>query len=198
MPPLRPDDQRQTAPARRAGRIVARLGLGACVLVAAGMLALPLAGYERYVITGGSMGGTIERGSVIWAKAVPPATLEAGDVITYTPPRGAGPEGMVTHRIVSIGREADGRRVYRTKGDANAQPDPWRFHLDGKSQARVAFHVPQLGYVLAAASDRTARMLGVGTVALLIVLSMFGRLWRDAGEQARALEDTPRAEGSPA
>ena len=94
------------------------------------MLALPLAGYDRYVITGGSMGDTIERGSVVWAKAVPVADLQVGDVITYTPPRGAGPEGLVTHRIVAIRRDRDGRREFRTKGDANAQVDPWTFNLD--------------------------------------------------------------------
>ena len=42
---------------------------------------------------------------------------------------------------------------------------------------------PELGYALAAASDRTLRTLGVGFAALLVVLGTFGRLWRDAGEQ---------------
>ena len=170
--------------ARRPARTLSRAGLGVLVLVAGAMLALPLAGYERYVITGGSMGDTIERGSVIWAKAVPTAELKVGDVITYTPPRGSGPEGMVTHRIVSIGRDRDGKRLYRTKGDGNASADPWRFRLDQANQARVAFHVPKLGYVLAKASDRTVRMLGVGLLALLVVASTFAKLWRDAGEYA--------------
>ena len=149
------------------------------------MVALPLAGYERYVITGGSMGDAIERGSVLWAKKVPPADLRVGDVITYTPPRGSGPEGMVTHRIVSIGRERDGRRVYRTKGDANAQPDPWRFHLDERTQARAAFHVPHLGHALAAASDRALRTIVVAILALLIVAATFGRVWREAGQHVQ-------------
>jgi signal peptidase I len=172
-------------PLRRAARIAARSGFVVLLAAAAGMLALPLAGYERYVITGGSMGGTIEKGSVIWAKPVPVADLRVGDVITYTPPRGAGPQGMVTHRIAEANREADGRRVFRTKGDANAQADPWTFHLDDPTQARVAFHVPQVGHALAAASDRTLRMIGVGIPALLLVIATFGRLWRDAGQAAQ-------------
>jgi signal peptidase len=172
--------------ARRVARVLSRVGLGACLLLAGGMLALPLLGYERYVITGGSMGETIERGSVIWAKAVPTADLKVGDVITYTPPRGAGPEGMVTHRIMWIGRDPSGSRLFRTKGDGNASADPWRFRLDAREQAKVAFHVPKLGYALMAASERTSRMLLVGIPALLVVLGTFGRLWRDAGEHAHA------------
>jgi signal peptidase len=174
----------RSTPSRRAARIAARSGFVALLLAAAGMLALPLAGYERYVITGGSMGATIERGSVIWAKAVPVADLRVGDVITYTPPRGAGPEGLVTHRIVEIGRK-DGRRSFRTKGDANAQVDPWTFHLDEPTQARVAFHVPYAGYAIAKASDRTLRTIAVGIPALLIVAATFGGLWRDAGRHAQ-------------
>lgn len=179
---------RSRSSSRFAVRVVpaaARLAVAACVAAAAAMIALPLAGYDRYVITGGSMGGTIERGSVLWAKEVPTADLRVGDVITYTPPRGAGTEGMVTHRIVSIARERDGRRIYRTKGDANAGVDPWRFHLDQPTQARAAFHVPHVGHVLAVASDRTLRMVGVGVPAALIVIVTFGGLWRDAGRQVQ-------------
>ena len=171
-------------PASRALRVAGRVVLAACLLAAAGLLALALAGYERYVITGGSMGDAITRGSVIWAKAVPVADLRVGDVITYTPPRGAGPDGLVTHRIVWAGRDAGGRR-FRTKGDANAQADPWSFRLDAPTQARVAFHLPHVGRILAVASDRTARTIVVGIPALLIVIATFSGLWRDAGRHVQ-------------
>lgn len=187
-----------TRAAARALRLAMRVAGTGCLLAAVAMFALPLAGYQRYVITGGSMGGTIERGSVLWAKEVPTSGLRVGDVITYTPPRGAGPEGMVTHRIVSIRRGADGARLYRTKGDANAAADPWRFRLDNATQARAAFDLPHLGRVLAVASDRTVRMLGVGIIALLVVLATFARLWRDAGEHARVGDERPELTGSPA
>jgi signal peptidase I len=168
----------------RAARIAARSAFIALLLAAAAMLALPLAGFHRYVITGGSMGGTIPKGSVIWAQEVPVAELSAGDVITYRPPPGSGPEGLVTHRIVSV-REEAGRRVYRTKGDGNAVVDPWTFELEGENQARVAFHVPHVGRALALASVRENRMLVVGLIALLVVLATFSKLWRDAGAEMK-------------
>ena len=172
----------RSAPVRRAAQVAARLGFIALLLAAAGMVALPLAGYHRYVITGGSMGSTIERGSVIWAKAVPVDDLRVGDVITYTPPPGAGPHGLVTHRIVSAAPDAHGRRTFRTKGDANASVDPWTFELHARTQARVAFHLPYLGRALAVASDQKLRTVAVALFALLIVIGTFAKLWRDAGE----------------
>lgn len=167
-------------PVNRAARVAARCGFTVLLVAAAALVALPLAGFHRYVITGGSMGGTIERGSVIFAKAVPVAELRTGDVITFTPPPGPGPDGLVTHRIVSI-REHGGHRVFRTKGDANAAVDPWKFELEEPTQARVVFHVPYVGYALSAASNREHRTIVVGVLALLIVGGTFARLWRDAG-----------------
>ena len=55
-----------------------------------------LFGYQRYVITSGSMTGTYDRGSVVFADVVPVSDLRVGDVITYTPPPGSGPDGLVT------------------------------------------------------------------------------------------------------
>ncbi|HEX2085516.1 MAG TPA: signal peptidase I, partial [Solirubrobacteraceae bacterium] len=168
----------RSLPVTRAARVAGRAGFIASLVLALGILALPLAGFERYVITGGSMGGTIERGSVAWAKPVPVADLRVGDVITYDPPPGAGPEGLVTHRIVAIDQGSDGRREFRTKGDANARPDPWTFHLDEPAQARVAFHLPYAGYVLAKASDRSFRPIAIGIPAFLVVAATLAGLWR--------------------
>ncbi len=45
-------------------------------------------GFDRYVITGGSMEPTIAKGSVVFEKPVGVEDLEVGDVITYQPPPG--------------------------------------------------------------------------------------------------------------
>ena len=160
--------------------------LAAAVALALGALMfVPMAlGYERYVITGDSMGDTIGRGSIVYARAVPVESLRVGDVITYTPPRGAGPGGKVTHRIAWIGRSADGVLAFRTRGDANAAADPWRFELAGPSQARVVAHVPWAGYGLAALSVRWLRVLVIGLPAALIAVAVLAGAWRDARMEA--------------
>lgn len=160
------------------------LGVVAALVLGAVMLVPPLAGYERYVVTGDSMGGTIGRGSIVYARAVPVEELRVGDVITYTPPAGA--HGKVTHRIVWTGRGASGARAFRTKGDANASADPWRFELTGPTQARVVAHVPWAGYAVAALSVRWVRMLVIGVPAALVAVALLAGAWREAAAEAAA------------
>jgi signal peptidase len=165
---------------RRAASLVALpacFGLAACVLLPA------LAGYERYVITSGSMSGSYDRGSLLYAREVATSSLRVGDVITYRPPAGTGDHGLLTHRITWIGQDDRGAPAFRTKGDANDVADPWRFTLTRPTQARAAFHVPHVGYALAVLADRRARMVLIGLPALLIAAGVLARLWRQAGEE---------------
>jgi signal peptidase len=147
------------------------------------MLLPRAAGWQLYVITGTSMTGTIPRGSLVWADVVVTDGLRVGDVITYRPPPGSGPAGLVTHRIVSMRRGDDGRPVFRTKGDHNAAADPWLFTL-GARQARIRGHLPHAGRLVAALSQRPVRMLLIGLPALLIALGCAAELRRCAGTAA--------------
>jgi signal peptidase I len=172
--------------ARRIGGIavtVAVVGLAVVLLLPA------LLGYGRYAIDGGSMSGTYEGGSLVYAKPVAVGDLERGDVITYAPPAGETSRPLVTHRIVSIELGPDGRRVFRTKGDANAAADPWTFTLDGESQPRAAFSIPYAGHVLTALSEREVRMALIAGPAVLIVLLVLAGILREArgaGREAQA------------
>ena len=112
------------SPRRRAARTLATALCVACLLLGALMILPGLFGYQRYVITSGSMTGTYDRGSIVFEDVVPVSDLRVGDVITYTPPAGSGPDGLVTHRIVSIERDQFERPLFRTKGDANPTADP--------------------------------------------------------------------------
>jgi signal peptidase len=163
-----------------------RRAVGAVVTAAAVLLALvvlvpALLGFQRYVITSGSMTGTYDRGSLVFDRVVPTALLQAGDAITFRPP---GHAGLVTHRIKTI-TTVRGKRVITTKGDANRAPDGWGSVALGEKQARVAFHVPYVGYAIAALSERWLRMLLIGLPALLIAISALAGLWRDTSPEAR-------------
>jgi signal peptidase I len=170
--------------ARRAVRVGTTLLLAAGVALGALMVVPALFGYQRYAIVSGSMTGTYDRGSVVFDEVVPVADLKVGDVITYRPPAGAGPNHLVTHRIAAITHDRNGGRVFRTKGDANAVADPWTFRLAARKQARVRASVPYVGFVIAALSDRRARMLIVGLPAALIALSSLVGLFSEAEPEA--------------
>jgi signal peptidase I len=145
-------------------------------------------GYQRYVIVGGSMGGTYDRGSIVFDEEAPVADLKVGDVITYAPPSSAPSERLVTHRIAWIGSDKRGDRIFRTKGDANPSVDPWTFTLGRPDQAKVAFSIPFVGYPLAALSIPTVRTLAIVVPAVLVALLILAGIWRDAGEEARRRE----------
>lgn len=165
--------------ARRTARLLGRLTLALVVLGCGAYLLPSLMGYERYVITGGSMSGSIEKGSVVFTQARPVADLEVGDVITYLPPADSGVGTLVTHRISEIEQDDAGRSVLRTKGDANASVDPWTFSLLADTQPVVAGSVPALGYPLMALADRGTRMLVIGVPAGAIALLALVELGRN-------------------
>jgi signal peptidase len=173
---------------RQAGRWVCGSALLAAVIVAMLVLLPSLFGWQRYAIVSGSMTGTYDRGTLVLDEVVPVADLKVGDVITYMPPPGAGPDHLITHRIAWIGRDAQGRRLFRTKGDANQVADPWTFRLDRPTQARVRFGVPYVGFGLAALGNRAVRMALIGLPAGAIAAFSFVGLWRRLGalEEAEA------------
>jgi len=180
----------------RLKKIASLVATAACLLLAAAVLLPALFGVERYAITSGSMTGTYDRGSIVYAKEVPTSSLRVGDVITYSPPQAVGDGELITHRIAWIGHDRFGERVYRTKGDANPVADPWRFTLERPTQARAAFHVPYVGYLLAALAVRDVRMLLIGLPALLIAGGILMTLWRRAGEELRRREESMQGTGA--
>jgi len=155
-------------------RLAGRLVSGALVLVAllvAALFLVPKAlGHDVYVITTGSMHGTVDPGALVIAERVPVAQLSVGDVITYMPPPDSGVGHLVTHRITAIGEDAVGTTTYTTKGDANPGVDPWTFTLHSGEQARMLADVPHLGRPVLWLADRETRMLVIGVPAALVAL----------------------------
>jgi|tagenome__1003787_1003787.scaffolds.fasta_scaffold20774477_2 signal peptidase len=172
-----------------------------CAVIIAGLLVVPsLLGYERYVITSGSMTGTIDKGSVVYSQVVPADTLKVGDIITFKPPAIYQVDDLVTHRIHSISHphEAHGNPVFRTKGDANPDPDPWEITLDDDKGPLVKAHLPYVGYVYLALAIPWVRFLLITIPALLIGILTVISVWREAGREAeaerQALKDAHPAE----
>jgi signal peptidase len=151
--------------------------------LAAFMLVPAALGLERYVITGGSMSGTYDRGSVVLDEVVPVSELHPGDVVTFQPPKQSG---LVTHRIVAVTR-IRGERVFRTKGDANPTADPWRIKPTEGRLPRVVASVPYVGYAIAALELRWVRVAAISVPAALIALGLLhNQVWR-----SRATPRTP-------
>jgi signal peptidase len=174
----------------RVGRLASGAALAVAAIAALLVLAPALIGWERYAIVSGSMTGTYDKGSLVLDEVVPVDQLRVGDVITYMPPAGGRVGHLITHRISWIGRDDAGRKIFRTKGDANPVADPWTFRLDQATQARVKVGIPYAGYALASLGRRDVRMFVIALPALLIAGFSLSRLWRQLGAEAerRSLE----------
>lgn len=174
--PVRPRLRRRVfAAARRSLPVAGWLA----VFVLIGVLFLPtVLGFSRYAIVGGSMSPTFDRGSAVFSQPEPVSALQVGDIITYLPPPDAGIDTLVTHRISDISEAESGELLFRTKGDANEEADPWTFSLDAETQNVVRFSVPYLGTVLTRLADPDLRRIAIGVpagvIALGAVMELFG------------------------
>ena len=159
---------------RSTARLTARAVTGALVLaavaVAVAFLVPRALGYDSYVITTGSMRGTVDPGGLVVSRRVPVEQLAAGDVITYLPPSASGVHHLVTHRIVAIGKDRYGAQTFRTKGDANAAVDPWTFNLQSAVMPVMRWHAPYLGRPVLWLADPLTRKLALGVPALVLAL----------------------------
>lgn len=152
-------------PLSAGGRVV---GVLAFLLPVTVLTLVPvMLGLDRYVVTSDAMDGTMGRGAIVFAQSVPVSDLEVGDVITFTPP-GAPTGSRVTRRLVALEPGAA-----RTKGDARAEPDPWRLTLDRPTQSRVVLGVPWVGYPLTGPVGRGIwTLLALGAGSALVVLAV--------------------------
>ncbi len=122
-------------------------------------------GMTSMIVMSGSMSGDapdhIEVGDLIIAKAVDPATLEVGDVITFME-KGTT---TVTHRIIAINEDG----TFQTQGDANESPDvnPVN-HSD--VIGKFWFRIPKLGDIALYAQTPAGMLVFIGVPLVLYVL----------------------------
>ena len=135
---------------RRFLGLAANVTLTGAALVVVGALAASLAprvlGYSPVIVYGSSMTDTIPVGSIAVTKEVQPEDVTVGDVVVFYPPTTSPDRLPLMHRVVAI-REEEGQRLFRTKGDGNATPDPWEIGIEGRG-SRVVYAVPYVGYLV--------------------------------------------------
>jgi signal peptidase I len=161
----------------RLGVVAGWLLTAALVVVALGVFALGVGPrflpYRAYAIKTGSMSPALPVGSEAILRPADAGGLGRGDVIAFHKPNGG--TAMVTHRIVRVER-LHGRRVFVTKGDANAVPDAWRVRAEGHGW-RVVASVPDAGYVVEAFRAPLWRMVALALVLASIGLGVLRRIW---------------------
>jgi signal peptidase len=162
----------ETAPRPPAPTPWGRLLLFVVILAPVSVLVLlPIGlGLERYVMTGDSMEGSVDRGAIAFERVVPVSDLRVGDLVTYRRPDAANlaEDGttMVTRRIVSIGPEG-----IRTQGDAMVTTASSSARADASTMSRVEFTVPWIGWAYLSLFHPQAWVLTVASAAVLVALT---------------------------
>ena len=80
--------------------------------------------YRMFTVVSGSMEPEYEIGDVLIAKEKDPKTIRVGDTISYLGTIGQFDDKVITHRVVNIEKDKDGKLLFHTKGDANLIEDP--------------------------------------------------------------------------
>lgn len=155
----------------RIGTGVAGLIVAMVFLVSIGPKFLP---YQMFFVRSGSMSGTFETGDMILLTKANASDLKPRDIITFDRPDKPGT--LVTHRIVSIETNADGRQ-FVTKGDANDAPDPWRVPASGDGW-KYKTKIPKLGFVFGYLGTPQARLALLAIPATLLGILSLIDIWK--------------------
>jgi signal peptidase I len=177
---------RLAGPARRHQGLVVRWlvrgALGLALLAFAVLAVGPhVLGYRTLTMLTPSMSPAIDPGDVAIVTPLAVSDVTEGMVITYHIP--VGDRSLVTHRVVSVQKDADGRVTVQTKGDANEAADPWLATLEGDTAYQVRAVIPELGHLIQALRTPVVfQTLLYGAPALLagwVLLS----IWRPTKEE---------------
>ena len=164
---------------------VAAFGLALASAVA------PATGHRLVVIEGPSMGAAVPIGSVAIEAALPAGGPAVGDVVTFRTDNGT----RITHRVTDVVPVSSGLAL-RTRGDANADPDPVLIPA-ASVEGVVVGTVPVVGYLLAFLSMPTGMLAVLAGLGALLsaawLLDEVGPVDHDETE-----DDRPIIDGLPA
>ncbi|MBD0338403.1 MAG: signal peptidase I [Thermoleophilia bacterium] len=152
-----------------------RASLLLSVLLFTGFALLPQLGlYRTVTVLSNSMEPTFGAGDMLVLTPKALRDLRRGDVIAYAVP--VGDNHVVTHRVTRVVESGD-NPVVVTKGDANAQADPWQARLDGDVAWAHRLTVPYAGHALLFLRSPALRNVALYLAPALLALVWLVRIW---------------------
>jgi len=98
------------------------------------------------VIASSSMRPSLESGDAVLLVKVKPEEIRVGDLISYTKIVPFASMQIVTHRVVEANDYGDSY-FFKTKGDANPEPDSWNVTPE-EIIGKAVIMIPKIGYIL--------------------------------------------------
>lgn len=79
---------------------------------------------RMFTVVSGSMKPTYDIGDVLISKETDASKIKVGDTISYLGRAGSFRDKVITHKVVGIEKDENGKYAFRTKGTANLVEDP--------------------------------------------------------------------------
>lgn len=170
---------------RRVTGIALTAVLAGMALLVIALVGVRLVGLAPYAVLSGSMEPLYPVGSLVYVRAVDPATIQPGDSVTFVLPSGA----IATHQAYEVDTSA---QIIRTQGIANKNTDGsiMRDSEPTPFSAVVGMpvaHIPLLGYVSVYSSTPPGLYLVIAVAVVLgIAFVLPSRFSGKAAKGARA------------
>lgn len=116
------------------------------------------------IVMGSSMEPTIRVGSIVIVRKVKPEDVKVGDIIAFK----IG-ESKTIHRVVEKMSEGDSF-YFKTKGDANEDPDPWTVRPQDIIGV-LHLQIPYYGYLIWFATTPIGVALFILIPAIILIVS---------------------------
>ena len=160
------------------------LTLAIAVMMAAMLTYMaPHFGWGVDVICSGSMEPELKVGSLVITRPVEPQEIVVGDIIAFTPKGVTLGENEIAHRVIGI--EEASPLYFKTKGDANANPDP--FTVPARNLVgRICFKAHYVGYVAGFLKTPWGFLLGLvipGLILITMYITSIRRMLRENREE---------------
>lgn len=149
--------------------------------------------YRMFTVVSGSMVPEYEIGDVLISKETDPAKIKVGDDVSYLGKAGTFKDKVVTHRVIKIEKDADGKFVFHTKGIANLVADPvvYEDQLYGVVKRKDVI----LSFVYKCVSTKTGMFLFIGIPVIYIIGSeMLSFMLEKEEERRRKLKVASKKE----
>jgi signal peptidase len=170
--------------------VLARLFLAFALLALVLLGLLPNLGwYRTETVLSGSMKPYFSPGDIVVVTPEATRDVRAGQVISYHIP--VGDHHVQSHRVIEVVR-GGAHPLVRTKGDANAAPDPWTARLNGGTAWQVRAVVPKAGWAIVWLRTPAIRRVAIFAVPLLLAILGLLRIWRvPSGSEQDEAPDAP-------
>ena len=80
--------------------------------------------YRMFTVVTGSMEPKYNIGDVLIAKKTAPSEIKVGDAISYLAAKGEVKNNVITHEVVNITKDENGKYLFHSKGLVNLVEDP--------------------------------------------------------------------------